>query len=172
MDNPGRISKAGDGDVRAALYSAANAMMMRSIAGSDIKSWGLRLMKRKGRRRAVVAVARKLAVVMHRMWADNTEFHQRPLEGSVLAKQKLKRSMMGSSLYRTRSVGDAENGCCASRSARLSWVLHNRSDTCVQRSNRTGPIMTAKRSLTRMRDNDPLQCGNYDDDLDLTQAPD
>ena len=83
MDNPGRISKAGDGDVRAALYSAANAMMMRSIAVSDIKSWGLRLMKRKGRRRAVVAVARKLAVVMHRMWADNTEFHQRPLEGSV-----------------------------------------------------------------------------------------
>jgi transposase len=83
MDNPGRISKAGDGDVRAALYSAANAMMMRSVAGSDIKSWGLRLMKRKGRRRAVVAVARKLAVVMHRMWADETEFHQRPLEGSV-----------------------------------------------------------------------------------------
>lgn len=83
MDNPGRISKAGDPDVRSALYGAANAMMMRSIAGSDIKSWGLRLMKRKGRRRAVVAVARKLAVVMHRMWADNTEFHQRSLEGSV-----------------------------------------------------------------------------------------
>ena len=77
MDNPGRISKAGDPDVRAALYSAANAMMMRSIAGSDIKSWGLNVMRRKGRRRAVVAVARKLAVVMHRMWADGTEFRQR-----------------------------------------------------------------------------------------------
>jgi transposase len=58
-------------------------MMMRSIEGSDIKSWGLQLMKRKGRRRAVVAVARKLAVVMHRMWAYNTEFHQRSLEGFV-----------------------------------------------------------------------------------------
>lgn len=83
MDNPGRISKAGDADVRSALYAAANAMMMRSVASSEIKSWGLRLMRRKGRRRAVVAVARKLAVVMHRMWADNTEFRHRPLEGAA-----------------------------------------------------------------------------------------
>jgi len=83
MDNPGRISKAGDPDVRSALYAAANAMMMRSVASSEIKSWGLRLMRRKGRRRAVVAVARKLAVVMHRMWADGTEFRQRPLEGAA-----------------------------------------------------------------------------------------
>lgn len=83
MDNPGRISKAGDPDVRSALYAAANAMMMRSVAGSEIKSWGLRLMRRKGRRRAVVAVARKLAVIMHRMWADGTEFRQRPLEDAV-----------------------------------------------------------------------------------------
>lgn len=83
MDNPGRISKAGDADVRSVLYAAANAMMMRSVASSEIKSWGLRLMRRKGRRRAVVAVARKLAVVMHRMWVDNTEFRQRPLEGAA-----------------------------------------------------------------------------------------
>lgn len=83
MDNPGRISKAGDRDVRSTLYAAANAMMMRSVASSEIKSWGLRLMRRKGRRRAVVAVARKLAVVMHRMWADNTEFRPRPLEATM-----------------------------------------------------------------------------------------
>ena len=83
MDNPRRISKAGDADVRSALYAAANAMMMRSVASSEIKSWGLRLMRRKGRRRAVVAVARKLAVVMHRMWVDNTEFRKRPLEGAA-----------------------------------------------------------------------------------------
>ena len=81
MDNPGRISKAGDSDVRATLYAAANAMMMRSVASSEIKSWGLRLMRRKGRRRALVAVARKLAV--HRMWADNTEFRHRPLEAAL-----------------------------------------------------------------------------------------
>lgn len=83
MDNPGRISNAGDADVRSALYAAANAMMMRSVANSEIRRSGLRLMRRKGRRHAVVAVARKLAVVMHRMWVDNTEFRQRPLEGAA-----------------------------------------------------------------------------------------
>ena len=83
MDNAGRISKAGDADVRSALYSAANAMMMRSIAGSELKSWGLRLMRRKGRRRTIVAVARKLAVIMHRMWADGTEFRREKVEVSV-----------------------------------------------------------------------------------------
>lgn len=73
-DNPGRISHAGDSDVRATLYAAANAMLMRSIAWSSLKAWGMRLMKTKGRRRAIVAVARKIAVVLHRMWVDGTEF--------------------------------------------------------------------------------------------------
>ena len=73
-DNPGRISHAGDADVRATLYAAANAMLMRSIAWSSLKAWGVRLMKTKGRRRAIVAVARKIAVVLHRMWVDGTEF--------------------------------------------------------------------------------------------------
>ena len=78
-DNPGRISKAGDSDVRAALYAAGNALLMRSMAQSQIKSWGMRLMRTKGRRRAVVAVARKLAVLLHRMWVDGTEFRQEQL---------------------------------------------------------------------------------------------
>lgn len=73
-DNPGRISHAGDADVRATLYAAANAMLMRSITWSSLKAWGVRLMKTKGRRRAIVAVARKIAVVLHRMWADGTDF--------------------------------------------------------------------------------------------------
>lgn len=78
-DNPGRISKAGDRDVRATLYAAANAMLMRTMAGSQIKTWGMRLMRTKGRRRAVVAVARKLAVLLHRMWIDGSEFRQEPV---------------------------------------------------------------------------------------------
>ena len=80
-DNPGRISKAGDRDVRATLYAAANALLLRTMAGSQIKSWGMRLMRTKGRRRAVVAVARKLAVLLHRMWADGTEFRSEKAEG-------------------------------------------------------------------------------------------
>lgn len=73
-DNPGRISHAGDADVRATLYAAANAMLMRSISWSRLKAWGVRLMRTKGRRRAVVAVARKIAVVLHRMWVDGADF--------------------------------------------------------------------------------------------------
>jgi len=80
-DNPGRISRAGDRDVRSTLYSAANAMLMRTMAASQLKSWGMRLMRTKGRRRAVVAVARKLAVLLHRMWIENTEFRLEGVEG-------------------------------------------------------------------------------------------
>lgn len=74
MDNQGRISRAGDAEVRAALYSAANSLLTRTKASSSLKSWGLRLIKTKGRRRATVAVARKLAVILHRMWVDGEEF--------------------------------------------------------------------------------------------------
>ena len=49
-------------------------MLTRTTSGSQIKSRGMRLMRTKGRRRAVVAVARKLAVVLHRLWCDGTEF--------------------------------------------------------------------------------------------------
>ena len=83
QDNPGRISKAGDRDVRATLYAAANALLMRTMAGSPIKTWGMRLMRTKGRRRAVVAVARKLAVLLHRMWADGTVFCSDVMEGKA-----------------------------------------------------------------------------------------
>ena len=67
--------------MRATLYAAANALLMRTTAGSQIKSWGMRLMRTKGRRRAVVAVARKLAVLLHRMWTDGTQFRPEKVEG-------------------------------------------------------------------------------------------
>lgn len=73
-DNLGHITKAGDRSVRAALYTAAHAMMTRSIGWSSLKAWGMKLMKSKGRRKAVVAVARKLAVILHRMWINGEEF--------------------------------------------------------------------------------------------------
>ena len=74
MDNPGRISKAGDRDVRCALYTAAHALVTRTQTWSSLKAWGIRLAKTRGHRRAVVAVARKLAVILHRMWIDGTDF--------------------------------------------------------------------------------------------------
>ena len=80
-DNPGHISKAGDRDVRMALYTAAHALMTRSDAWSTLKAWGLRLAKIRGHRRAVVAVARKLAVILHRMWVDGNNFRAARLQG-------------------------------------------------------------------------------------------
>ena len=74
MDNPGRISRAGDRGVRATLYTAANSLLLRSTRPSALKTWGLHLVRTKGRRRALVAVARKLAVILHRMWMTNTPF--------------------------------------------------------------------------------------------------
>jgi transposase len=82
-NNPGRISKAEDRDVRTTLYAAANALLMRKMAGSQIKSWGMRLMRIKGRHRAVVAVARKLAVSLNRMWVYCTEFRQDQVGGAA-----------------------------------------------------------------------------------------
>ena len=79
-DIQGHISKSGDADVRAALYSAAHSMMTRAAAWSSLKAWGTKLIKAKGRRRGLVAVARKLAVIMYRMWVDGTPFSHRAPE--------------------------------------------------------------------------------------------
>jgi len=73
-DHAGHISRAGDADVRCTLYTAANSMMTRSSKFSSLKVWGMQLAKSRGHRRAVVAVARKLAVILHRMWLDDTQF--------------------------------------------------------------------------------------------------
>lgn len=78
-DITGRISKCGDRDVRTALYEAAHVILTRPVKGSSLKSWGLRLAKRAGMKKAKVALARKLAVVLHRMLADKTEFNVAPL---------------------------------------------------------------------------------------------
>ncbi len=74
IDRAGHISKCGDQDVRTALYEAASAMITRSKTWSALKAWGVRLAAKRGHKRAVVAVARKLAVIMHRMWLDGSEF--------------------------------------------------------------------------------------------------
>jgi transposase len=73
-DVTGRISKIGDAGVRTMLYEAANVILTRPVKGSLLKSWAMRLALRAGMRKAKVALARKLAVVLHRMLADNTAF--------------------------------------------------------------------------------------------------
>ena len=74
IDFDGHISRAGDANVRSTLYVAANSMMTRSSQWSPLKAWGMKLAKSRGHKRAVIAVARKLAVILHRMWIDDTQF--------------------------------------------------------------------------------------------------
>jgi transposase len=73
-DVTGRISKLGDGSVRAALYQAAHIILTMPVKGSGLKSWAAKLARRAGMKKAKVALARKLAVVLHRMWIDNSPF--------------------------------------------------------------------------------------------------
>ena len=72
-DIVGAITKAGDADLRTALYQAATVMLNRG-APNWLKAWALRLAVLRGRKRATVALARRIGVVLHRMWRDGTEF--------------------------------------------------------------------------------------------------
>lgn len=73
-DFTGRISKIGDASVRTALYEAAHVMLVRAVKGSGLKSWAMKLARRAGMKKAKVALARKLAVILHRMWVSATSF--------------------------------------------------------------------------------------------------
>lgn len=73
-DVQGRISRCGDELARTALYEAAHSLLIRSTKWSAPRAWGMNVAKRRGMARARVAVARKLAVILHRMWADGSEF--------------------------------------------------------------------------------------------------
>jgi transposase len=75
-DRSGRISKVGDAAVREALYQAAHVMLTKPLKGcAELKSWAMRIARRAGMRKAKVALARKLAVIMHRMLADGKPFN-------------------------------------------------------------------------------------------------
>lgn len=74
VDKNTSISKCGDMLVRNYLYEAAGILLTRISQWSSLKAWGMRIVKRSGLKKATVAVARKLAVIMHRMWVDGTEF--------------------------------------------------------------------------------------------------
>ena len=73
-DTKGRISKAGDPMLRSALYEAANSLLVRVKRPCALQTWGKQLAETKGAKRARVAVARKLAILLHRLWLSETDF--------------------------------------------------------------------------------------------------
>lgn len=86
-DIQGKVSRCGDELARTALYEAAHTLLVRSRKWSALRAWGMKVAKARGMARARVAVARKLAVILHRMWSDGAEFRfgKEPGAGAGLA---------------------------------------------------------------------------------------
>jgi transposase len=73
INRTGAISRCGDEMMRVMLYEAAQSML-RSKKWSWLKAWAMQIARRRGMKKAIVALARRLAVIMHRIWVDGTEF--------------------------------------------------------------------------------------------------
>ena len=74
IDRSGRISRCGDEMMRVMLYEAAQSMLFHSTKWSWLKAWAMKIARHRGMKKAFVALARRLAVIMHRIWVDGTEF--------------------------------------------------------------------------------------------------
>jgi transposase len=73
-ERTGSISRCGDEMMRMMLYEAAQSMLVRSAKWSWLKAWAMKIARHRGMKKAIVALARRLAVIMHRMWVGGTEF--------------------------------------------------------------------------------------------------
>ena len=73
-DHTGGISKCGDEMMRVMLYEAVQILLTRTVKWSWLKAWAMAIARRRGLKKAIVALARRLAVIMHRIWVDGTEF--------------------------------------------------------------------------------------------------
>jgi transposase len=73
-DRPGAISRCGDEMMRVMLYEAAQVMLTRTSKWSWLKAWAMKIARHRGMKKAIAALARRLAVIMHRIWVDRTEF--------------------------------------------------------------------------------------------------
>lgn len=74
VDRSGRISRWGDEMMRSLLYEAAQVLLTRVKRWSSLKAWAVRISRRRGHKKAIIALARRIAVILHRMWIDGTEF--------------------------------------------------------------------------------------------------
>ena len=74
INRTGAISKCGDEMMRVMLYEAAQIMLVRSTQWSWLKAWAMQIARRLGVKKAIEALARRLAVIMHHIWLDGTEF--------------------------------------------------------------------------------------------------
>ena len=85
IDRSGRISRCGDEMMRVMLYEAAQSMLVRSTRWSWLTAWAMQIARRRGMKKAIVALARRLAVILHRIWVDGTEFRWTREQGAAAA---------------------------------------------------------------------------------------
>lgn len=88
VDWGGHISKMGDGNARSALCEAAASLILRVQRYCALKAWALKIAKRSSTKCAIIAVARKLAMILHRIWIDGTEFDWRA-GAKITSKRKI-----------------------------------------------------------------------------------
>ena len=74
VNRTGAISRCGDEMMRMMLYEAAQIVLVRSTKWSWLKAWAMKIARHRGLKKAIVALARRLAAIMHRIWVDGTEF--------------------------------------------------------------------------------------------------
>jgi transposase len=74
INRTGAISKCGDEMMRVMLYEAAQIVLVRLANWSWLKAWAMKIARHRGLKKAIVALARRLAVIMHRIWVDGTGF--------------------------------------------------------------------------------------------------
>ena len=74
VDRTGGISRCGDEMMRVMLYEAAQILLTRTNKWSWLKAWAMQIARRRGMKKAIVALARRLAIIMHRIWVDGSEF--------------------------------------------------------------------------------------------------
>jgi transposase len=78
IDRDGHITKCGDAMVRAYLFEAANSILKRLKKPCELRTWALKLAQRTSEKHAKVALARRLAITLHRMWLNNQAFRWPP----------------------------------------------------------------------------------------------
>src|SRR3974390_3471220 len=89
IDWSGRISRCGDEMMRVMLYEAAQSMLVRSKKWSWLKAWAMQVARRRGMKKAIGALARRLALIMHSIWVDGTEFRWTRQEAAAVSEHKI-----------------------------------------------------------------------------------
>jgi transposase len=97
INRPGAISRCGDEMMRVMLYEASQIILVRLAKWSWLKAWAMQIARHRGMKKAILALARRLAVIMHRIWVDGTEFRWTTIERS---RHRPPRARSASKLFR------------------------------------------------------------------------